>query len=198
MGVVYRATCSVTGKSYIGFTARTLEHRRKEHEGIAAVLAEASTHKELAALEIELIAEHKTKKPNGYNLSRGGLGADGELVSIQMAGNTHLVGHRHSEETKIKIGQGSKIAWASASPDRHLTVSARLVLSNKQREWTPEMCVKVGKATGDRMRGVPISEERKAKLRGRKRSTETRARMSEAAKRRAARERVLKEERTSA
>ena len=31
MGVIYKATCSITGKSYIGQTVRTLETRQKEH-----------------------------------------------------------------------------------------------------------------------------------------------------------------------
>ena len=32
MGVIYKATCDVTGKSYIGQTKRTLAERRKQHE----------------------------------------------------------------------------------------------------------------------------------------------------------------------
>ena len=102
-GWIYRATCSVNGKAYIGQTRRGLEYRRRLHlttvhkpekypdrvtvftKAIIKygeenftwdVLLECDLQ-DLDGEEIRLIKEHGTKVPHGYNVSSGGSGPSG-------------------------------------------------------------------------------------------------------------------------
>lgn len=45
MGIIYRATCTVNGKVYVGQTANTLEHRAKQHFGSARYGSPYKFHK---------------------------------------------------------------------------------------------------------------------------------------------------------
>lgn len=95
---VYKLTCSVTGRSYIGLTAKkpTLRwsiHKsaartgfgRKQGMAISAaiskhgpdcfsleVLSQHSTVEEASSAEIAAIADFNTRVPNGYNVAVGG------------------------------------------------------------------------------------------------------------------------------
>lgn len=112
---LYRITCSVSGKSYIGQTRQTIERRwvghtckaRNEYtDGCSALysamrnhgienfsmelLETVSSQEEANRREGELIAELGTLTPGGYNLKTGG----------EISG--------HSEETKEKIGRSNR------------------------------------------------------------------------------------------
>ena len=99
MGVIYKITNKLDGKIYIGKTARTLEERMKEHRwsnelyidrairkyGINAfevsVVEECADSNELNEREIFWIAFYNCKNPNGYNMTDGGDGGAGHVVS---------------------------------------------------------------------------------------------------------------------
>lgn len=101
--VIYRHTCLVTGKSYVGYTKKTIEQRWNEHVSLAFDCRERSryrkyhfqnaikthgvcqwTHEllqdkicslqEACDAEIRWINELKTLSPNGYNETIGGRG----------------------------------------------------------------------------------------------------------------------------
>jgi group I intron endonuclease len=96
----YLITCLVSGHCYVGITSRGMRQRWNEHlysarkrpnvglvnRAIAkygsaaftiAVIMEASSWKELCALEPVLIKKFNARAPNGYNLSNGGEGPFG-------------------------------------------------------------------------------------------------------------------------
>lgn len=129
MAVIYKATNTVNGKSYIGIAADFenrkavhLHNARKEngekfyfHRAIRkygetsfewSILLENATLDD----EIRLIAEHETYQ-NGYNLTIGGDGNNGWVMSEETKrkigkkalGNKKCLGRVVSEETKRKI-----------------------------------------------------------------------------------------------
>ncbi len=106
------------GKKYIGQTTRMdLAERFREHCGNSKTsvcpklrnaikkygkdcfsieplwTSESCDQQELDNKEMEMIEEHNTLNPNGYNLTKGGMGG------------------RHSDETKLLISEKSKQAW---------------------------------------------------------------------------------------
>lgn len=109
MGCVYKATCTVSNKVYVGKTVHTLEHRRASHffhsqHGTGYVFQKAISKygKEsfiweelfqsddntlLLAKEMEFIAQYDCVTPNGYNLTKGGEGTLGYVFTeAQRAG----------------------------------------------------------------------------------------------------------------
>jgi group I intron endonuclease len=132
--IVYKATNKATGKSYIGKTVRTLEERKSDHihsltsgknyafcnslrkHGVDSfvweIIGTASSEDELNRLEIDLISEHSTMVPNGYNLTAGGEGCTGMvfpeeskrmLSELNMGEKNPFFGKRHTKKTIIKI-----------------------------------------------------------------------------------------------
>ena len=97
---IYKITCKLNGMGYLGKTTRSLEERIKEHlrnsrnsyvdraikkygwkNFTVEVLAVCKTIEELNECERKSIVEYKTKFPNGYNLTDGGEGTAGRIVS---------------------------------------------------------------------------------------------------------------------
>jgi group I intron endonuclease len=95
--ILYKVDCAVSGKSYIGQTCSSLEHRWSQHRsnarksnargcavlqaairkyGEAALtvtaLATCHTQDQANAIEVHLIAQHGTQVPGGYNIEAGG------------------------------------------------------------------------------------------------------------------------------
>ena len=135
--LVYCIKNTVNNKEYIGLTTRTLEKRWKQHIyesnkqdswewntplGNAIkkygkdlfevfVLEECSSETEMKQKEIQLIKERKSlASENGYNLSFGG---DGRM------------GHKLSEETKRKIGEGNIGKVMSNEAKEKMSVAAK-------------------------------------------------------------------------
>ena len=117
-GNVYIIENLENGKKYIGQTTRSdLSERFREHCGNSTTsvcpklrnaikkygkdcfsveplwISEVCNQQELDNKEIEMIEKYNTLNPNGYNLTKGGMGG------------------RHSDETKILISEKSKQAW---------------------------------------------------------------------------------------
>ena len=159
MKCIYLRTNLVNGKQYVGqtndFKRREIEwkclkanyssgiiDRARKKYGLenwkVEILRECETQDELNKWEIYYIKELSTKKPNGYNLTDGGFGNSGHIVSeetkkkvsIALKGKytgekafaygvkrteeqkQHLreihLGKKHSEETKKKISEAHK------------------------------------------------------------------------------------------
>ena len=146
MGFIYKLENKLNGKIYIGQTMRTVEVRMKDHlynsvsnrnksyidraigkYGINAFevsIIEECADEKLNEREIFWIAFYNCKKPNGYNLTDGGEGCTGRVVSlktrkkISAARMGHPVnenvreklriantGKKHSIQTKAKISE---------------------------------------------------------------------------------------------
>lgn len=97
MFIVYKLTCFNTGKSYIGYSKRSLMcrwngHCKRSRAGVKSklynairkygersfsqeILKEVETQKEACSAEIELIARYQTQKL-GYNITGGGDGGN--------------------------------------------------------------------------------------------------------------------------
>ena len=127
----YVVTNKISGKMYVGITARSLRRRWVEHlqesvrgrtnsalhAAIRKYGAEAFEIKEcgiaenweaLCALEIRLIGEMKTLAPVGYNMTKGGDGVVGLPSEKRAEIANKLRGRKHTEEAKRKIGEASK------------------------------------------------------------------------------------------
>jgi len=108
MMIIYKAENLITKKSYIGKTIRTLNERKLEHinrmpyrksyfhnalkkYGLNAfkwqVIEKGRNELELNTLEQYYIQYYKTKYPNGYNLTNGGEGVIGYIMTKQHKGN---------------------------------------------------------------------------------------------------------------
>lgn len=160
-GVIYKITCLVNGKGYVGQTRQKLEVRIRGHKnckvkrGIDAAIRkygfENFTVEVLEICHVELLDEREiffirelgTKAPNGYNLTDGGDG-----------------GSNPSEETRAKIST-----------------------AHKGKKLTPETRAKLSAAHKGKSR-APLSQETRAKIsasrKGIHHSEETRARLSTA------------------
>lgn len=115
MGIIYKITNHITGKSYVGQTIRPLKRRWQEHCQNAerckvlhrAIMKygkdnftieqidTANTSKELNDKEIYWIKFYNTLVPNGYNMTEGG----GGICGLPMT---------KSEDWKRKIGESNR------------------------------------------------------------------------------------------
>lgn len=146
LGEIYKVTCIINNKSYIGQVVRehisgkkfTAEVRWRIHvlgaknghssckalsnailkygayNFIIRVLLICDEH-QLNYYENKYVRQNNTLALHGYNIRHGG-GSRGrlsdesrKLISIAKSGtNNHMWGKHHSDEAKIKIGQGNK------------------------------------------------------------------------------------------
>jgi len=102
------------------------------HGVLPIIVKYFETEKEALNFEVDLINKYREKGVELANISSGGDGA--------YEGNQHLLGHKHSEETKKKISEANKGKIASDK------VKEAFVLSNKTRVWTEESRKKISEA----------------------------------------------------
>ena len=139
---IYRHTCTVTGKSYVGQTRKKVRVRWHQHVSAALtnsdhqclalsrairkygrksfvceVLAVANSQEEANKLEPFWIAASDSLSPNGYNLSYGG-----DVIGVI------------SEETRKKISANTKRQLAAMTPEERSERSRRALLNST----TPE------------------------------------------------------------
>ena len=183
-GVIYKITCKLDGKPYVGKTKQGLKRRITEHKrdsnrdrpGIDAAIKkygwENFTAEVIEECPIELLNEREifwiatlgSKAPNGYNLTDGGDGGRGlspspetrAKISAKLKGKpAHNKGKKHTAETRAKMSAVHK--------GKNLSEAARAKLSIAKK-------------------GVPKSPEHRAKLAkantGKRATDETRAKMS--------------------
>lgn len=172
--IAYIITNTISRRKYIGITSRTLPRRWNEHllsaargcsfalhrairkHGTAAFtiqqVATAMSIADLLAVEVMLIAQHRTMRPKGYNMTTGGEGAPGRTPSLLTRkklsaahkGKTLSVEHR-KKMALAKVGrkrgamsQTHRDRIAAARMGYKFSHEARAKMSNakKGKPWT--------------------------------------------------------------
>lgn len=167
MGVIYKATNKVNGKSYIGQTIRDFNRRKVEHLNQAKnkhrscayfhsailkygadsftweVIFESESIEELNAKEIEFIKKFNTYGSEGYNLCEGGSSNSGYKHSEETLQKKRKF--RHSEKTKEEARQrmlGTKVKEETKEKLRQIN------LGKKHSEKTKQKMSKSNKGKG--------------------------------------------------
>ena len=156
-GVIYKLTCLISGKPYVGKTKQKLEKRMSQHrydskkgsQGLGAAIRkygwenftveviEVCPVEQLNEREIFWIAELNSKSPHGYNLTDGGEG----LVNP-------------SAETRAKMSANHPDISGEKNP-------------NYGKKTPPETCAKISASNKGKTKGKkrkPFSAEHKAKI----------------------------------
>jgi hypothetical protein len=99
MGQLYKISFKTSGKSYIGISSVSAEHRFKLHstklknligsafkeygidDAVLTILAEEEDFGVLCKMEMTAIIEHNSKIPHGYNMTSGGQGVTGRVCT---------------------------------------------------------------------------------------------------------------------
>lgn len=181
--IAYKITNKINKKSYIGVTSKSVSRRFNQHCAAAGrgssyalhrairkygrsffdieILAEAFSCAELSVLERDLIAEHGTLCPIGYNLTTGGDFGVGYEVSAETRRKMSLArkGRKHSAETRAKM---SASALARDPATRAISIAA-WAGSFRGRTHTEEACAKMREKAKTKKRG-PHSAETRAKM----------------------------------
>ena len=128
--IIYKITCKLNGKSYVGKTARSLKVRITEHRynsrtrrnksyidnaigkyGIESFTVEVmevcETQEQLNEREKFWIRELNCKKPNGYNLTDGGEGVSGRIMPPEHRAKIAKAnsGKKRSDATRKKMSK---------------------------------------------------------------------------------------------
>ncbi len=190
MGCIYKQTCLVNQKSYIGKTYRDAETRRREHligKGSKAlkeaieefgednftfeILHDGIIPELLDMYEKEEIAKHDSYH-NGYNDTSGGGGGyevsdetRRRMSEAKKGENNHFFGKKHSDETKQRISEAKKGENNHFFGKKHSDETKQRMSANNAMN-RPEARQKVSEAT-----------------KGKKRSDKARRNISEARKR---------------
>ena len=211
----YMITNTQNGKSYIGITTRTISRRWYEHcfvpnscgqllgkainkygknAFIIETLASAKTLQDLKELEKQLIDQHKTKVPHGYNLTDGGDGVFGykfteeakkrigdlkrgikaseetkkKMQESHLGEKNHFYGKKHTEEAKRKNAEAHKGSighWFGKTRNEEVKQKISMALKNKP-SWNKglKMSEKARKNMSKSQKGKVFSEETKLKL----------------------------------
>jgi hypothetical protein len=125
--IIYKITNQVNEKVYIGQTVKTLERRKERHIRDAMLGSGCAVHRairkygienfrfetlfyclskeEMDQKEIETIKVMRTKSPAGYNLTDGGEGGCGQVVSAETREKRRIsqTGRKASDETREKM-----------------------------------------------------------------------------------------------
>lgn len=186
MGTIYKITCHITNKSYVGKTKRDLDIRIREHKrdrkkakpgsidaeiqeygwdgNFTVTVLETCPVEMLDEREIFQIREQNTKAPNGYNLTDGGEG----LVNP-------------SEETRARMSANRPDVSGEKNPNYGKKtppeVCAKISAAQKGRpspfkgkKRSPEFCAKISATHADvsgennPRYGKPCSPETRAKI----------------------------------
>ncbi len=125
--------------------------------------------------ESEWIKKLNCRVPNGYNLTDGGLGSPGRIISEETRQKKRLsmTGKKHSEETKRKMSEshkGKTISQESINKWKE---------SHKGFKWSDEVKRKLSNAAK-----INLSNPKNNPMYGKKHSEETKRKMSESHKKR--------------
>lgn len=191
-GIIYKATCLIDNKIYIGKTVYSLNKRKHSHIRISKdnpktyfnkaiakhgpesfiweILEEADKEK-LSEREIYWIKNLDSFKPKGYNLTLGGEGNLGWIPSQETKNkigkanggkNSSWYNKKHTQDEKEKI-RASVTKWWETVPKDVLDIrNKNLSDSKKGCKFTEEHKRKISE--GNKGKIVIISEEQKVKI----------------------------------
>ncbi len=166
--IIYKATNLINGKAYIGQTQQGLEVRRSQHLrdlgrcGLGRairkhgdenfkweILCECSTQEELNWMEIEMIREHGTLAPNGYNLTTGG-------DAFEMSDETRKAMSKGQRESPFVKANAEAQRGKKLSPEHRKAISE----ANKNNPENAALC----RANAEANKDKPLSPEHRKKI----------------------------------
>lgn len=193
-GIIYCITNTVNGRQYVGQTTKEIKRRWGQHQTAAMVqnrpypichairkygapafdveiLDVASDRADLNAKETHWISAMNTKAPNGYNLTTGGEGTTGAIMTPEARAKMSTRhkgvpkspehrekiraanrGHIHAPETKAKIGTAHR---GRKNGPHSPETNAKIQASNMGHKVSPEARAKISAAR----KGQPRSPE---------------------------------------
>lgn len=203
--LIYKLTFA-SGKSYIGQTVRSLKRRLNQHrraalelgselavhhawrkygEPIAEVLADAvESEDKLHELERAFIESLGTLSPHGYNLTVGGDFAPSRMPEVARKIGEKSKGREVTAATRAKVGAASREHWQDPQYREKVSAGLRAAVTDEHRQAAAKRSDALWAKR--KAEGWTMPEAQREKLRNKVVSDETRARMSEAAKRRGA------------
>lgn len=199
--LIYRLTFS-SGKVYIGQTVKSLKTRMNNHrqnmklgsqlpvhnawrlygEPLIEVLAKYEDAASLNAAEIEFIKSHGCISPSGYNLADGGAPAGPKHPDTRAKIAAKATGRKYSEETKALVRENSRKQWQDPEYRAKVLAGVTKSMTDERRAISKATMVAIWEKR--KAEGWQFPEETRRKQSNRVASEETRAKMSEAAKRR--------------
>jgi len=166
--LVYKVTNIINGKSYVGQTTKSLNHRRKKHQwsndGYAfhnairkygrskfewEVLEECDSKEEMDEMEFHYIKQFDSKVPNGYNLTDGGEG---------------VIGYTHSKETRKKMSLSAFNRPTRIFSEDHKRRISESRLGNKNPNYNKPMPKHVKKMLATINKNKTVSKETRKKI----------------------------------
>lgn len=183
---IYRLTCSISDKSYIGLTKIGVAKRFKAHtynalkggsgalyaairkHGAGVFLVETLrtglTREEACATEIDLIKTYGTRCPNGYNVTIGGDGAIGLECSDATRARMSDTHKRRQADPALRARTSAALLGKPKSEDHVRKVSQALAGKSPAAETR----AKISASLIGRKQNAETVEKRVEKLRGRK------------------------------
>lgn len=195
--IIYKATCIRTGKSYIGKTNRSLFKRKIEHQSAVIHNSKFYFHNALRKygidnfkwevidqclfpdilleLEKHYIKEFNSKIPHGYNLTDGGEGTCGHVVSPEARKKISIAnkGYHHSIEAKIKISLALKGNKYSFGIHPSLETRKKISVTSKGRLHSSQSKAKISLANTGKQRTAETKMKLSLANKGKKHSLET-------------------------
>jgi len=176
---------------------RTLLFAKPFRYPIIEVIESVETEKEAFEFEKYYIEKYRAEGHRLTNLTNGGEGMSGWVpssetrakMSAALRDNTHLSGHKHSEETLVKMSAAHKGQKAWNKGKRHSAETlAKLSAASKGRKHSAETLIKMSTAIKKAYENPEYRTKQSAAAKGntnwlgKKHSDNTRAKLSIAAK----------------
>lgn len=179
-GIIYKATNILNNMMYVGQTVKTLNGRKRGHKTdvnhnrynsyfhralrkhgwdnfVWEIVCECGSIRELNEMESLFIAKFNTRSPYGYNLTNGGDGCAGRIVSesTRRRISNSRIGKKFSDEhiQNLRKSHEGKIPWNKGKSGFIVSDDTREKISNTL------------KGRPSPMKGRHQSEEAKEKIR---------------------------------
>lgn len=196
---VYRIDCSATGKAYIGLTKvgadrRFRAHRCNSRRGAGGALYAAMrkygedaftvatlqcslTLEQAQRAEIEAIAAHATRAPNGYNISLGGdAGLAGVVLTAETRAAMSATHRARQADPELRRRTSEALTGREVPPETR----EKLRIASTGKPCAPETRGKLRAANLGKTQTPETIAKRSAALAGRPKSAAARANMSAA------------------